>query len=199
MTPRNLERFKSGVHVPECVQKKVVEYVERLTTGGLNSQLTSGTLDFKQIRLEAQKMLDLFHETQRNVAKDLNLPAPKEKATISDRWVSRLMESYGFRSRTPNTYGAYLAYDDERMSKARKLFSFQRLQRNCKPELTLNFDQVWKNGYANPKKLWHRVYDGSCPARILKTRKEQVMNELAKLQESGGGERDAKRRRTTGP
>ena len=42
MAPRSIERFKSGRNVPPCVMKKIVEMIERVTTGGEHSQLTRG-------------------------------------------------------------------------------------------------------------------------------------------------------------
>ena len=37
-----------------------------------------------------------------------------------------MLVNYGWKRHAPNTYGAYLAYDDERMVKSRKMFGFRR-------------------------------------------------------------------------
>lgn len=115
MPPRSLERFKEGKNVPPCIVKKIVELIERATTGGKHSQMTSGFVDLKDIKKEAENLLQVYYETQKAKAKELGLEEPKIKGSLSDKWVSRLLKAYGWKAKTPNTYGAYLDYDDERM------------------------------------------------------------------------------------
>lgn len=127
LPPRSMERFKEGKQVPESVVNKVIEVVDRLSTGGESAQLTAGAMKVKVIQAEAQKFLDIYNKAQEEAAKDSGKKVPPVKVTVTERWVNRLLSNYGWRRRTPNTYGAYLAYDDERMEKSRKMFHFRRL------------------------------------------------------------------------
>lgn len=198
MPPRSLERFKEGKNVPPCIVKKIVELIERATTGGKRSQITSGFVDQKDIKKEAENLLQIYYETQKAKAKEFGLEEPKVKASLSDKWVSRLLKAYGWRAKTPNTYGAYLDYDDERMEKSRQMFRFQRLMHSVRLDMSLNFDQVWKASWTHPKKLLHRSFDVDCPSQHLRGKRDQVMNHLAKLQQSQQGQWEVKRRRITG-
>lgn len=84
--------------------------------------------------------------------------APKVKTQISEKWTGRFLEAYGWTKRSPNTAGAYLEYTDERMEKSRKLFAFMRLSNDVRLDMALNFDQVWKQSWADPKKLLCRQW-----------------------------------------
>lgn len=127
MTPRGLDRFKHGKQVPAPVTDCLIQVIERITTGSDKSTLTSGVLDTSKVKLEAERLLQKYAETQKRIAEEKGLPDVPCKAKISDRWVNRLLETYGWRRRAPNTNGAYLDYDDERMKKSRDTFSFQRM------------------------------------------------------------------------
>lgn len=134
LPPRSMERFKEGKQVPESVVNKVIEVVDRLSTGGESAQLTAGAMKVKIIQAEAQKFLNIYNTAQEEAAKEAGKKVPPAKVAITERWVNRLLSTYGWRRRTPNTYGAYLAYDDERMEKSRKMFHFRRLGvQTCPP------------------------------------------------------------------
>lgn len=197
--PRSLERFKEGKNVPQCIVSKLVEMVERLTTGSESGQLTSGTLDMKMLKKEAESLLDVYKKTQAATAAELGLEPPEPKTKISDRWLSRLLDVYGWRSRTPNTYGAYLDYDDSRMEKSRKMLQFQRATQGVRLDMTLNFDQLWKASWSQPKKLWHKVMDTNCAALHLSRTRDKIQNELFHLQQARGETSwEVKKRRVTG-
>ena len=126
LLPRAAERFKEGGNVPPCITNKLVSLVDRITTGGEHSKLTGGNLNTKEIKKEAERLLSIYRQTQAEYAEANGKAAPPCKEKISDRWVNRFLAHFGWRRRTPNTYGAYLAYDDERMEKSRKMFQFRR-------------------------------------------------------------------------
>jgi len=127
MVPRGLERFKEGSNVPPVISKAVISMVERITCGGDNSRQTCGTLDVKDVKLEAERLLKVYHEAQEKEAEERGLEAPAQKSEVSIRWVNRILEHYGWKRNAPNTHGAYLDYEDERMKKSRKCWEFLRL------------------------------------------------------------------------
>lgn len=126
LVPRNLERFREGGQVPVCIVNQLVDLVEKLTTGCNSAALTTGTLNSKQIQKEAERLLKIYNKAQEEAAEAAGKPVPLAKTKISDRWANRLLVNYGWKRHAPNTYGAYLAYDDERMVKSRKMFGFRR-------------------------------------------------------------------------
>lgn len=198
MAPRSIERFKSGRNVPPCVMKKIVEMIERVTTGGEHSQLTSGKVDTKSIKREAEELLRVYQDTQEAIAKEMGIEVESVKEALSDRWVTRVLQAYGWKPRAPNTHGAYLDYEDQRMSRSRQLFKFQRDLFATRLDLCLNFDQLWKSSWEQPKKLWHRIFGSDCPAHHLRGKRDQVMVHLSKLQQEEDRMWEVKRRRITG-
>ena len=62
-----------------------------------------------------------------------------------------------------NTAGIYLEYDDVRMESVRNEFSRIRTEQGISLCLILNFDQVWKQSYSAPQRLWHHC--GNLDAR----------------------------------
>ncbi|CAL1125653.1 unnamed protein product [Cladocopium goreaui] len=143
LVPRNLERFREGGQVPVCIVNQLVDLVEKLTTGCNSAALTTGTLNSKQIQKEAERLLKIYNKAQEEAAEAAGKPVPLAKTKISDRWANRLLVNYGWKRHAPNTYGAYLAYDDERMVKSRKMFGFRRLANNIRLDLCINFDQAF--------------------------------------------------------
>lgn len=125
--PRSLERFKAGRNVPPCIVKSLVTMIERVTCGGSTANLTAGTLKTKSIQADCQKMLDDYHEAQVKACQEKGMPVPDAKLTVTTKWVNRLLETYGWRRNAPNTYGAYLEYDDQRMERSRRSWKFLRL------------------------------------------------------------------------
>lgn len=198
MAPRSIERFKSGRNVPPCVMKKIVEMIERVTTGGEHSQLTSGKVDTKSIKREAEELLRVYQDTQEAFAKEMGIEVKSCKEGLSDRWVCRVLQAYGWKPRTPNTYGAYLDYEDQRMIRSRQLFKFQRDLFGTRLDLCLNFDQLWKSSWEQPKKLWHRTFGSDCPAHHLRGKRDQVLQHLSMLQNGEDRKWEVKRRRITG-
>lgn len=126
MPPRALDRFKEGAHIPPCITSRMVSLIERVTTGTENSQMTAGSIDTKNLKKEAESMLKVYNDAQEQACIEQGLPAPVRKEEISNRWINRMLAHYGFKRKTPNTYGAYLPYEDERMEKSRKVFQFRR-------------------------------------------------------------------------
>lgn len=145
MTPRNLDRFKSGTHVPPVVVQNIISSIEKLTCGGDQSRLTCGTVDTKAIKLECEELMKVYSDSQAEEAKKNGLKLPKQKAKVSERWVNRLLQHYGWKRHTPNTYGAYLDYDDERMKRSRKCWYFLR-PFSCVGKLTQEPGEVYKYG-----------------------------------------------------
>ena len=126
MCSRSVERFKEGKNIPACVAEKMAQMVEKVVTGGETSQLTAGHLDTKLLKKEAESMLKIYHDAQTASFKEKGLEPPEQKTSISDRWVNRFLAHQGYKRKTPNTFGAYLPYEDERMEKSRKIFHFRR-------------------------------------------------------------------------
>lgn len=126
MPPRALDRFKEGAHIPPCITSRMVSLIERVTTGTENSQMTAGSIDTKNLKKEAESMLKVYNDAQEQACIEQGLPAPVRKEEISNRWINRMLAHYGFKRKTPNTYGAYLPYEDERMEKSREVFQFRR-------------------------------------------------------------------------
>ena len=120
MTPRSLDRFKSGTNVPAVIVKSIISTIERLTCGGDKSRLTCGTVNAESIKEECETLLKVYAEAQEKEAAEKGVPIPRQKTTVSIRWVNRLLEHYGWKRHAPNTVGAYLDYDDERMQRSRK-------------------------------------------------------------------------------
>ena len=207
MPPRSLERFKAGKNVPACISQKLVEMVSKVTTGSEDGacQLTSGHLDKKQVKSEAERLLKVYQDAQSALAdpgqseeQEQGAENPPAKASVSTRWVNRFLKAWGWRGRTPNTYGAYLDYDDQRMIKSRQMFQFQRQLHNVRLDMTLNFDQVWKPSWVQPKKLLHRAFLGDGPSCMLMGKREKVMAHLNDLQQAAAKDWQVKKRRITG-
>ena len=204
MPPRSLERFKEGRNVPACINQKLVELVSRITTGSDSPcQLTSGHVDKKKIKDEAERLLKVYREAQNGLAdpgqsEEQGDEASQAKCEVSIRWVNRFLKACGWRERAPNTYGAYLDYDDQRMIKSRQMFQFQRQLNNVRLDMTLNFDQVWKPSWTKPKKLLHRSYMDEGPSCMLLGKREKVMAHLNALQQDAAKEWQVKKRRITG-
>ena len=95
MAPRSIERFKSGRNVPPCIMKKIVEMIERVTTGGEQSQLTNGKVDTKSVKREAEELLRVYQDAQKAVAEEMGVEVENCKEGLSDRWVSRVLQAYG--------------------------------------------------------------------------------------------------------
>ena len=194
MGGRGLERFKEGKQVPECVAKNLVAIVERVTCGGAESPLTGGNLDVKNLNKEAERLLKLYWDAKKEIDPDAEVP----KLVVSERWIQRLCQKNGWTRRAPNTFEAYLPYEDQRMEKNRKAFAYTRLSQDVRLDLCLNFDQVWKQSWSDPKRLLLKV----ASSEGLKGKKAQAVQEIMDLQERlrGGGEGDWKvvRRRVTG-
>lgn len=72
-----------------------------------------------------------------------------------------------------------------------------RLQNDVRLDMALNFDQVWKQSWSNPKKVLTRVLDTDCPSVSLKGKREALWNQLMAMQK-GTAEWTAKRRRIAG-
>ncbi|CAK8988642.1 unnamed protein product [Durusdinium trenchii] len=174
MTPRSLDRFKSGTNVPQPVVTKVVQMIERVTCGQ-GPALTAGVLKAESVKKEVESMLQVFNDAQKKTAEENGIAIPDQKSKVSIRWVNRLLSHYGWKRNAPNTYGAYLEFDDERMVRSRRAWRFLRLEKNVRLDLALNFDQVWKAG-----------------------KREQLWAELHRLQRQGNTEWEAKRRRIAG-
>ena len=189
MPPRGLDRYKQGKNVPMCVIHSLLDIVERMTCGTSSSRAaqTCGTVDAKMVQQEANALLKQYSESMADVAaddskKDKKALALKCKESVTTRWVYRFLESYGFTRRAPNTSGAYLEYDDERMEKSRKSFAFRRMSDSIRLDMSINFDQVWKQSWADPKKILYRKEDVSNPAEMLRGKKLIAMEALKQLQ-----------------
>ena len=194
MGGRGLERFKEGKQVPECVAKNLVAIVERVTCGGAESPLTGGNLDVKNLKKEAERLLKLYWDAKKEIDPDAEVP----KLVVSERWIQRLCQKNGWTRRAPNTFEAYLPYEDQRMEKNRNALAYTRLSQDVRLDLCLNFDQVWKQSWSDPKRLLLKV----ASSEGLKGKRAQAVQEMMDLQERlrGGGEGDWKvvRRRVTG-
>lgn len=127
MLPRSLDRFKAGFNVPSCIVTAMVRTIERVTCGGATANLTAGNLTAKSAQKECQRMLDEYAEAQIKACEEKGLEPPKHKLEVSLKWIYRLLDMYGWKRNTPNTAGAYLDYEDERMERSRKSWKFLRL------------------------------------------------------------------------
>lgn len=125
MTPRSLDRFKSGTNVPQPVVTKVVQMIERVTCGQ-GPALTAGVLKAESVKKEVESMLQVFNDAQKKTAEENGIAIPDQKSKVSIRWVNRLLSHYGWKRNAPNTYGAYLEFDDERMVRSRRAWRFLR-------------------------------------------------------------------------
>lgn len=126
MPPRAYERFKFVKNIPPTVIENLVALIERVTTGGDTFKLTSGKLSVKSIKTEAEAQLKAYAEAQEAAAKEKDIPCQPVKTEVTERWANKLLKQFGWRRRAPNTYGAYLDFEDERMIKSRKTFYFMR-------------------------------------------------------------------------
>ena len=126
MCPRALDRFKEGRNMPPSITTRLVSLIEKVTTGTEHSQMTAGAIDVKNLKKETEAMLKVYNDAQEQACVEQGLPKPVRKQEVSNRWINRMLNHYGFKRRTPNTYGAYLPYEDERMEKSRKMFHFRR-------------------------------------------------------------------------
>lgn len=72
----------------------------------------------------------------------------------------------------------------------------RRLQNNVRLDMALNFDQVWKSSWSNPKKVFQRVLDTNCPSVCLRGKRDALWQELSAMQKDVQWE--AKRRRIAG-
>ena len=126
LLPRSLDRWKSGSNVPPCVVASLVKMVEKVTCGGATANLTAGTVHTKAVKEDCQRLLDEYAEAQRQSCVERGISPPEAKLAVSSKWVNRLFKTYGWKRNTPNTMGAYLEYEDERMEKSRKAWSFLR-------------------------------------------------------------------------
>eukprot|EP00435_Cladocopium_sp_Y103_P023018 s1373_g5.t1 len=97
MPPRNMERFKEGTHMPPVIVKSIVSMVERLTCGGDTSRQTSGTVDVKDIKQEAERLLKIYQEAQQKEAEAKGFDIPEQKCEVSTRWVNRILQHYGWK------------------------------------------------------------------------------------------------------
>ena len=125
LPPRSLDKFKSGTHVPMPVTKQILQSIEKITCGG-SERLTSGSLNTQSIKKQADDLLTTYNEAQRKTAEENGIALPDLKSQVSLRWVNRLLDHFGWIRAVPNTYGAYLEYDDERMVKSRQSWHFLR-------------------------------------------------------------------------
>lgn len=204
MPPRALERFKEGKNVPQCVIESLISTCERLSCGTSSEKAPSscGVLDCPMIKREAERLLATYNDNIKAAAEEAGKTPPKVKTEISEKWASRFLEAYGWTKRSPNTAGAYLEYNDERMEKSRKLFAFMRLSNDVRLDMALNFDQVWKQSWADPKKLLCRQSDVTHPCNLMVGKRREAMEALSALQSRANGEQQdqwqAKRRRITG-
>lgn len=193
MEPRSIERFKEGKNVPDCVTKGLIKAIERITCGGEQSPLTCGNVDVKQLKKEGEKLLTCYWEAQKAADPECKPP----KIVVSDRWINRLLQKYGWSRRTPNTCGAYLEYDDERMDRSRKSFAFTRLSQDVPLELCINFDQVWKQSWPDPKKVLLK-YSNCGVTEFLCRKRNAALEEMANMRQRQGDQWEVKRCRLTG-
>ena len=131
--PRIIEKFKEGRNIPKAVLTRLVEMVGKSSCG--TDRITSGPLSPAVVKREAEELLEVYAKTQKEEAEKSGIKVPAAKTTVTTRWCKRLLEIYGFKEKTPNTYGAYLPYEDLRMEKSRKTFNFSR---------TAMFGSVWR-------------------------------------------------------
>ena len=130
--PRILEKFKEGRNIPKPVMTRLLEMVSKSSCGV--DRITSGPMSPAVLKREAEELLEVYAKTQKEEAERTGMDVPEAKTTITTRWCKRLLQVYGFKEKTPNTYGAYLPYEDLRMEKSRKTFNFSR---------TAMFARVW--------------------------------------------------------
>lgn len=128
-------RFSAGKDIPQVVKSGLIKLVERVSCGGKDSELTCGTAATKQLKEEAEALLQKYNEAQSQVASEHNVDVPLCKAKVTTKWVNRLLKSSGILRRSPNTMGAYLEYDDQRMCQSRKAWKFVRWGDICAKRL----------------------------------------------------------------
>ena len=193
MCPRSLERFRDGKQVPACVVTSLVKIVERLTCGAEDSPLTCGNLSVKNLQAEANRLLKSFWEAQEEANPDTKIP---KKMEVSEKWINRFLDKNGWTRRAPNTCGAYLEYDDERMQRSRQTFSFTRIGQEVPLALCINFDQIWRQTWPDPKRVLLRFSDCSV-SEFLSSKRRQALQEMANMQQADASWA-VKRRRLTG-
>ncbi|CAK9034667.1 unnamed protein product [Durusdinium trenchii] len=187
-------RFSAGKDIPQVVKSGLIKLVERVSCGGKDSELTCGTAATKQLKEEAEALLQKYNEAQSQVASEHNVDVPLCKAKVTTKWVNRLLKSSGILRRSPNTMGAYLEYDDQRMCQSRKAWKFVRMDKQIRADLCLNFDQVWKCAYVHPDKVLCR---GNANINLFGKR-DAVEKQIRALQGDAEVSWDAKRRRVRG-
>lgn len=126
LPPRSLDKFKSGTNIPGAVTRKIIEMIEKVTCGE-GTRLTSGSVKVDSVKKQAEILLEAYNRAQQQAAAQHGIAMPEVKSTVSERWINRLLSHYGWKRNTPNTLGAYLEFDDERMVKSRKAWAFLRL------------------------------------------------------------------------
>lgn len=208
MPPRGLDRFKEGKNVPICVVHSLLDIVERMTCGSTSSRAakTCGAVDVKLVQKEANRLLEQYAQSIEEAAVELSKTKDKKalevkcKTTVTTRWIYRFLEAYGWARRAPNTAGAYLEYEDERMEKSRKSFAFRRLSESVRLDMSINFDQVWKQSWQDPKTILFRKGEVSNPCDMLRGKKAQAVEALKALQleQDQRTEGSTKKRRITG-
>ena len=173
MRPRSLERFRDGKQVPACVVTSLVKIVERLMCGAEDSPLTCGNLSVKNLQAEANRLLKSFWEAQEEANPDIKIP---KKMEVSEKWINRFLDKNGWTRRAPNTCGAYLEYDDERMQRSRQTFSFPRIGQEVPLALCVNFDQIWRQTWPDPKRVLLRFSNCSVN-EFLSSKRRQALQE----------------------
>ena len=106
--------------------EKIIEMIEKVTCGE-GTRLTSGSVKVDSVKKQAEILLEAYNRAQQEAAAQHGIAMPEVKSTVSERWINRLLSHYGWKRNTPNTLGAYLEFDDERMVKSRKAWAFLRL------------------------------------------------------------------------
>ena len=93
--------------------------IEKVTCGE-GTRLTSGSVKVDSVKKQAEILLEAYNRAQQQAAAQHGIAMPEVKSTVSERWINRLLSHYGWKRNTPNTLGAYLEFDDERMVKIKK-------------------------------------------------------------------------------
>lgn len=84
------------------------------------------------------------------------LPEPQECPPLDGRWCRRFLEMMRWKQSPVNTGGAYLEWDDPRLTASRKQLH-QHLASGVHGFMVLNVDQVWRQSLRTGKKTLMKV------------------------------------------
>lgn len=81
---------------------------------------------------------------------------PTRSNPIDAKWLYRFLHRWQWSYQASNTKGSFLPDESQEMNDMRLAHRAQKEVNNCRWELTLNFDQLWRSAYEPPSKVIHK-------------------------------------------